>query len=252
MDDITQTLSHPAQPATQTNVNGIIDCDVHPLFTDGIRSLYSYMPEAWAQRFKRKRAHQAGGGLTLRFAHPNGAVVRDDSTPPSGAPGGSDPHFLIKDHLDQNDISIAVLNSLQSGALCAVHASVDESIVIAQAANDYYIDQWLSVDRRLTYAPVIPSQDPAAAALEIRRVGQHGQVTAIAVPPISILMGNRYWWPIYEAASDMGPPDPPPRHRLGKPSTAAPPSPPAACRTPTSSATSPWAKVRRPTSTAWS
>ena len=200
MDDITQTLPR----STQSTVNGIIDCDVHPLFADGIRSLYPYMPDAWAQRFQRKRAHQAGGGLTLRFAHPNGAVVRDDATPAPGKPGGSDPHFLVQDLLNQHDISLAVLNSLQSGSLCSVHASVDESIVIAQAANDYYMDQWLPVDPRLTYAPVVPSQDPAAAALEIRRVGRHGQVSAIAVPPISILMGNRYWWPIYEAACDMG------------------------------------------------
>ena len=182
---------------------GIIDCDVHPLFADGIRSLYPYMPDAWKQRFLRKRAHQAGGGLTLRFAHPNGTVVRDDAAPERGGPGGSDPHFLIKDHLERNDIAVALLNSLQSGSLCAVHASADESIVIASAANDYYIDTWLPVDPRLYYAPVVPAQDPAAAAAEIRRVGGHRQVAAVAVPPLAILMGNRYWSPIWEAACDM-------------------------------------------------
>ncbi len=200
MNDMTEALAHTPQADT----HGIVDCDVHPLFADGIRSLYPYMPDAWTQRFIRKRAHQAGGGRTLRFAQPNGAVVRDDAMPGPGKPGGSDPHFLVKDLLDRHDISLAVLNSLQSGALCSVHASVDESIVIASAANDYYIDQWLSVDPRLTYAPVVPSQDPAAAAAEIRRVGGHPQVSAVAVPPLSILMGNRYWWPIFAAASDMG------------------------------------------------
>ena len=199
MDDITQTLAE----APQTQAHGIVDCDVHPLFADGIRSLYPYMPDAWTQRFIRKRAHTAPGGLTLRFGHPNGTVVRDDAQPETGKPGGSDPAFLVRDHLDANDISVCVLNSLQSGAMCAVQASVDESIVIAQAANDYYMDQWLPVDPRLTYAPVVPSQDPAAAAAEIRRVGTHKQVSAIAVPPLAILFGNRYWTPIFEAASDM-------------------------------------------------
>ena len=137
MDTLPQTLA----PAGQANRPGIVDCDVHPLFADGIRSLYPYMDEAWRQRFIRKRAHQAGGGLTLRYAHPNGTVVRDDAKPENGGPGGSDPHFLIKDHLDANDISAAVLNSLQSGSFCSVHASADESIVIATAANDYYLDQ---------------------------------------------------------------------------------------------------------------
>ncbi len=192
--------------ATQTTADqrpGIVDCDVHPLFADGICSLYPYMPNAWAQRFIRKRAHQAGGGLTMRFYHPNGTVVRDDARPESGGPGGSDPRFVIADHLDPHDISVALLNSLQSGALCAVLASVDESIVIATAANDYYIDQWLPIDPRFRYAPVVPSQDPQAAAAEIRRVGGHSQVAAVAVPQVAILLGNRYWWPIWEAACDM-------------------------------------------------
>ena len=199
MDDVTQTLAG----LPQATMPGIVDCDVHPLFADGLASLYPYMPDAWTQRFMRKRAHATTSALTLRYLQPNGAVVRDDAKPPSGKPGGSDPRFLIADHLDANDISVCVLNSLQSGALCAVQASVDESIVIASAANNYYIDQWLPLDKRLTYAPVVPSQDPQAAAAEIRRVGGHAQVSAIAVPPISILFGNRYWWPVFEAAAEM-------------------------------------------------
>ena len=194
----------PTHQAASEQLPGIVDCDVHPLFAAGLPSLYPYMPDAWVQRFVRKRGQSAAAGLTLRYAHPNGTVVRDDAKPESGGPGGSDPHFMVRDHLDQNGISAVLLNSLQSGALCAVQASVDESIIIAGAANDYYMDKWLPVDQRLRYAPVVPSQDPAAAATEIRRVGGHKQVAAIAVPPIAILMGNRYWWPVYEAACDMG------------------------------------------------
>ncbi len=199
MDDMTLGFK---QAATET-LPGIVDCDVHPLVAGGFQTLYDYMPDAWKQRFIRKRAHTIQGGLTLRYAQPNGTVVRDDAAPAPGKPGGSDPAFLVKDLLDANDISLCLLNSLESGKYCAVHASVDESIVLASAFNDYYIDQWLSVDKRLTYAPVVPSQDPAAAAAEIRRVGGHGQVSAVAVPPLAILMGNRYWWPIFEAAAEM-------------------------------------------------
>ena len=200
MDDQTQTLTKPGRSDAQ----GIIDCDVHPLYADGVRSLYPYMPHPWSERFIRKQAQKAVRGLTLRFAHPNGTVVRDDAKPAAEKAGGSDPHYMIKDLIEPNDISLVVLNSLESGSFCAAHASTDESIVLASAANDYYIDQWLPVDPRLTYAPVVPSMDPLAAAAEIRRVGSHNQVTAIAVPPISILLGNRYFWPIYEACCDMG------------------------------------------------
>ncbi len=192
------TLDRPPSQAA-----GIIDCDVHPVFADGIRSLYPYMPDAWVQRFIRKNAHTAVRGLTLRFAHPNGAVIRTDARPAPGMAGGSDAAFVVTDHLDPNGISVAVLNSLESGSYCSVHASTDESIVIASAANDYYINTWLSVDPRFTYAAVVPSQDPAAAAAEIRRVGGHRQVCAIALPPIAVLMGSRYYWPNYQAACDM-------------------------------------------------
>jgi predicted TIM-barrel fold metal-dependent hydrolase len=47
------------------------------------------------------------------------------------------------------------------------------------------------------------SQDPNASAAEIRRVGKHSQVCAVAVPPIAMALGNRYWWPVYEAAQEL-------------------------------------------------
>jgi predicted TIM-barrel fold metal-dependent hydrolase len=197
--DVPQTLER--QTAAQTH--GIIDCDVHPLLKDGFASLYPYMQPAWRERFVRKRAPQAIPGLTMRFAHPNGTVVRDDARTDSGGLGGTDPHFMIKDLLEPHGIDTIVLNSLQSGALCATIASVDESIVIATAVNDYYLDTWMGVDQRFTYAPVVPSQDPTAAAAEIRRIGGQRQVSAVAVPPLAILMGNRYWWPIFEAAQEF-------------------------------------------------
>ena len=52
-------------------------------------------------------------------------------------------------------------------------------------------------------APTVPSQDPQAAAEEVRRVGRHTQVAAISLPLVNIQMGNRWYWPIYAAAEAM-------------------------------------------------
>ena len=41
-------------------------------------------------------------------------------------------------------------------------------------------------------------QDPRAAAAEIRRVGSRPAVAAIYMPLINMLIGNRYYEPIYE------------------------------------------------------
>jgi predicted TIM-barrel fold metal-dependent hydrolase len=110
---------------------------------------------------------------------------------------------MIAELIEPNNIEAVLLNCLQSGALCSALATVDESIVLASAFNDFFINEWLSLDRRFRYAMAVPSLDPSAAADEIRRVGRNPQIAAVSVAPINILMGNRYWWPIYSAAQEL-------------------------------------------------
>ena len=194
----------PADTATRRADTGLIDCDVHPIVPGGMQDLMRYMPRAWNERFARKGAVLQGtSGVPLRFAHPNGSVPRIDARGPKGGVAGSDPHYLIADLLDANGVDIAVLNCIQAGAVCSALSQVEESIVLATAYNDYFLQEWLPLDSRLRYAPTVPSQDPQAAAAEIRRVGRHGQVTAISLPLVNVQMGNRYYWPIYAAAEEM-------------------------------------------------
>lgn len=181
----------------------VIDCDVHPYVKDGIKSVFPYMPVAWKQRFIRKNAHVSSHARPLKYEHPNGNVNRVDARPPCGGVSGSDPHFLVKDLLDQNKIQHAVLNCLQTGSLCSTLSGTDESVVLCSAFNDFLVDQWLTVDNRLKFAMSVPSQDPQASAAEIRRLGKHPQIVAVSLPLLNILMGNRYWWPIYAAAQEM-------------------------------------------------
>ncbi len=66
-------------PLRQENIVKVIDCDVHPYVKDGIRSVFPYMPEAWQQRFTRKRAVVNAEALSLKYLHPNGTVKREDA-----------------------------------------------------------------------------------------------------------------------------------------------------------------------------
>ena len=191
----------PAQQRQAAKLK-VIDCDVHPYVKDGIKSVFPYMPEAWMQRFVRKRAHVGGNSRPIRFGHPNGTATRDDARPPCGGASGSDPHFVVEDLIEANGIDNVVLNCLQTGSLCSALASTDESIVLCSAFNDYLVHEWLPVDPRLKLAMSVPSQDPLASAAEIKRIGKHPQIVAVSLPLINILMGNRYWWPIYEAAQE--------------------------------------------------
>jgi predicted TIM-barrel fold metal-dependent hydrolase len=197
--------SAPAEAVIGSAAAGLIDCDVHPIVHGGMQDLMRYMPRAWNERFARKGAVLQGtSGVPLRFAHPNGSVPRMDARGPRGGVAGSDPQYLIADLLDANGVDIALLNCIQAGAVCSALSQVEESIVLATAYNDFFLQEWLPLDRRLRFAATVPSQDPAAAAEEIRRVGRHDQVAAISLPLVNVQMGNRYYWPIYAAAEEMG------------------------------------------------
>jgi len=184
----------------------IIDCDVHPTLPEGLGTLFPLMPKAWVERFKLKAGHLASAApLGFRFEHPTGSAARMDAKTASGGPPGSDPEMIRRDLLDTHGISIAVLTSLQAGQFGTVTSGPDESEVIVRAFNDYFLDVWpLKEERRLRLAMTVSVQDPRAAAAEIRRVGSRPEVCAVYMPLIGILIGNRYYEPIYEAAVEQG------------------------------------------------
>jgi uncharacterized protein len=181
----------------------LIDCDVHPTVRGGLSAVYPFMPKAWSKRFEQKKASVQSIALTTKYQHPNGSAIREDTRDEQGNVGGSDPRDVIADHVEPYKIEYAMLNCLQTAALCAALATTDESIVLASAFNDFFVEEWLPVDKRLRYALAVPSLDPQAGAAEVRRIGRHPQIAAVSLPLINVLMGNRYWWPIYEAAHDL-------------------------------------------------
>jgi hypothetical protein len=105
----------------------IFDCDVHPVPKEGLASLTPYLPKAWKERFDRKQAIHDGLNVPIRFRHPNGSVVRQDARTPDGGPAASSPEFL--------------LNCFDAGGLLSAQTSTEESIVLAAAFNDYFIEE---------------------------------------------------------------------------------------------------------------
>jgi predicted TIM-barrel fold metal-dependent hydrolase len=111
---------------------------------------------------------------------------------------------MIADLIEPHGIDTALLNCLDSAKLCATQSGPDESIVLAQAYNEHFVQEWLPLSPHFAYAMMVPTQDPAAAAQEIRRLGHHKQIAAVHLPLLGSLMGNRFYWPVYAAAQDMG------------------------------------------------
>lgn len=182
----------------------VIDTDVHPIARHGLKSVLPYMSQAWRRRMETKGVLTLPTNhLPLRYEHPSGHVIRVDTQPPDGGPGGSDPRFLVEQLVDGHGISGVILNSLQAGQLAAAVAGPEESVAICSAFNDFFIAEWLSVDRRLRLAITVPTQDPVAAAAEVRRLGATDGVAAVYVPLINIRMGSTYYHPIYQAAEEL-------------------------------------------------
>lgn len=194
--------------------SGIIDADVHPYLRNGIPSLYPYLSEAWRERLIGQETKEAAGprrGDTerppYRYSNPASGIIRGvfrgDSAPPAGGPPGTDPNFVASQLLDQCGVEVAILIPIQS-----VNAWTDPLLAhaLVAAMNDYFVQEWLPVDRRFRLAIGVLPQDPAKSAAEIRRHAGDPNVVGAFLPLLNVLMGNGYYNPIYEAAEEVGMP----------------------------------------------
>ena len=69
------------------------------------------------------------------------------------------------------------------------------------AMNDSFVNEWLPVDERFRYSLMISPSDPALAAREIHRLGEHpGVVQVLMCSGARTPYGQRFYHPIYEAA----------------------------------------------------
>ena len=80
------------------------------------------------------------------------------------------------------------------------------AVALAHAYNDWLADRWLRHEPTLRGAVVIPPQDPAAGAAEIRRhAANRGFVCAyLPASGLKILYGHELYDPVYEAAAETG------------------------------------------------
>ncbi len=90
--------------------------------------------------------------------------------------------------------------------MLAILPQADYAVALGRAYNRWLVDEWLSEDNGLKGAIIAPSQDPLAAAEEIRRYADHKHVSGVFLPTCCVdpLYGNRRYDPIYAAAQETG------------------------------------------------
>lgn len=177
----------------------VIDCDVHNQFHSAT-DIAPYVKEPW-----RDMVAQFGTRLAFTYTSPIG-VLRKDALPPGGGAPGTDPDYMIKHLMDPWHIDYAVLTGDQLIHV-SNHPDPDYAAALASAYNDYSIDQWLRKSPRFKGSILIANQDPAQAAREIDRLGQHpDMVEVIMTSAARMPYGQRFYDPIYEAAQRNGMP----------------------------------------------
>jgi uncharacterized protein len=78
--------------------------------------------------------------------------------------------------------------------------SEDLAQTLCRAVNDWIAAEWLSKDKRLRASIAVPAQNPGYAAKEIERLaGDKRFVEVQLLTGNEMLLGRRYYWPIYEA-----------------------------------------------------
>jgi predicted TIM-barrel fold metal-dependent hydrolase len=170
----------------------IFDTDVHHQYPS-LSVLDKYMPEGNTLGY-----YTRGGAL------PNtGGAYRKDAVPPGGGVPGSDPAFLIEDHMDKYGIEYAILNPASLLGLGGL-PDIDLAAAIASATNDWTANEWLPLDDRFLGAICIAPRDPQLAAAEVRRMAPNPRFVQVTVTAAPLLLGNRFYYPIYEACEELG------------------------------------------------
>lgn len=176
----------------------MIDCDVHTSFGSP-DDICEYLPARWREHHRTFHGNGYYGNKYPKAA-PNAARV--DAWPASGGAPGSDLDLMREQLLDRWDIDFAILNpGVHSGGL----RNLDYSAQMASAINNSTIADWLDRDSRLRGSLVISFEDPAASVAEIDRLAADKRFVQVYLQVRTAQpLGNRKYWPIYEAAEQHG------------------------------------------------
>ncbi|MFZ8897599.1 MAG: amidohydrolase family protein [Alphaproteobacteria bacterium] len=183
-------------PANQKLV--IADCDIHPSPKSVEKEIFPFLEKRWRDHYQTygmllRQPYQAGP------AYPKGQpdAARRDAYGPNGEKPGSDLEFMRKHHLDRYNIELGVLNPLKSGQGLQ---NPDFAAAYCKAINDWQIAEWTSKEARLKGSVCLPYEDAILSAKEIeRRAGDPNFIQAFMLIRTSEPLGNRRYWPIFNA-----------------------------------------------------
>lgn len=197
-------------PTSRTNLrparpNGVpfIDCDVHPAMRSP-RDLEPYLSREWREHMALFGNHSRETYQdTIVYPRMHPAISRADSWPPDGGPPGSDLAFMRAQHLDPLNVEYGILTPLATRA--ADQRRTDYAAALCSALNDWQLATFMEPEPRLKGSIIVPHEDAAASVQEIEKRAREKRFVQVMLPPRSAEpLGQKRYWPIFEAAVKHG------------------------------------------------
>lgn len=182
------------EPSFAGRFAGAIDCDVHSIVPTTV-ALAKYLPAYW----KSFNADADNPSLEPNSYPPGHPFTFRPGSRPEPVDNAGDALTRLRRHVfEELGASVAIVNCLHGAPLVRNDAW---GAVMATAANDWVVDNWLDPEPRLRASILIPWQNPERAVAEIeKRAGDRRFVQILMYVRSEQLLGRPFYWPVYEAA----------------------------------------------------
>jgi predicted TIM-barrel fold metal-dependent hydrolase len=198
-----QTRATPDAARQAASKVAVADCDIHPT-TKSLDDLAPFLERRWREHLLAF-GHSPRIGFQNGPAYPKGQpdAARRDAYPTEGGKPGSDLSFMQTQHLDPHGVQLGILNPISPYPGAGMNPEL--AIAFCRAVNEWQIAAWTSQDDRLKASVTVPYEDAAAAAAEIDRcMGDPNFAQVLLLSRTAEPLGQRRYWPIYEAAARAG------------------------------------------------
>ncbi len=203
IDSVTTADVAPAPAVGSRTPLAIVDCDIHPLPRRS-SDLNPFLSARW----RRHLETYGNGNRSPFFANTpyprfTPALSRRDAWPPTGGLPGSDLEFMRSQHLDANHVELGMLQVLAPSGMA--QRNVEFGAALCTAVNDWQVAAWAEPEPRLKASITVAQEDAHAAVAEIEARTGDPHFAQIAMAPRAFNpLGQRAYWPIYEAAVAAG------------------------------------------------
>jgi predicted TIM-barrel fold metal-dependent hydrolase len=190
---VVATESRPETFAERAARLRCVDCDVHndlPSY-DELRPFLAKEWHPWLD----------GGspGVAARYYANMGSGRMDDAVREEDDLCAGDPDWVVQQLMTKYRIDVGILTG--SIITLSIQHNYRFWAALARAYNDWTLEKWVRPHPCFKGSILVPAQDPAAAAAEVRRLGADpGMVQVLMASAARIPYGQRHYWPIYAAA----------------------------------------------------